>query len=215
MFLYSPLPVDFVLKLEEGPLVFPYGALMYSTCKSKSKLQLTFFLQSLLPKSSSLFFVHVWSLSICALIESTRAFTFEFELRLTLDLWRSYWVHSFICSTFIINSSHIASSSDKIESPTLWSFRDLQLSKISPLKSDRQLSGPSMQRTPLSKIPFLSTLSPPVHRSFPPVPEIFHPWSNIANILNLLLLFQELSQFVPSLLLISLALVQTCLKVYF
>ena len=93
MFLYSPLPVDFVLKLEEGPLVFPYGALIYSICKSQKTLmffsifknQITtfLFLQSLSPKSSSLFFVHAWSLSICALIESTRAFTFELELRLS------------------------------------------------------------------------------------------------------------------------------------
>ena len=183
MFHYSPLPVDFVSKLEEGPLVFPYGALIYSICKSQKTLmffsifknQITtfLFLQSLSPKSSSLFLVHAWSLSICALIESTRAFTFEFELRLTLDFWRSYWMYSFICSSFIINSFHIASSSE-IVSPTFWSFRDLQLWKILPLKSDRQLSDPSVQRTPLSKPPFLSSLSPPVHWSFPPVPEIVH-----------------------------------------
>ena len=157
---------------------------VYSTCKSQKNIDVFFsifknqittflFLQSLLPKSSSLFFVHAWSLSICALIESTRAFTFEFELRLTLVLWHFYWMHYFICLSFIINSSHIVSSSE-IVSPTLWSFIDLELSKISPLKSDRQLSGPSVQRTPLLKLPFLSTLSPPVHRSSPPVPRIVH-----------------------------------------
>ena len=43
MFLYSPLPVDFVLKLEEGPPVFPYGALIYSTCRSQKTLFFFFF----------------------------------------------------------------------------------------------------------------------------------------------------------------------------
>ena len=45
MFHYSPLPVDFVSKLEEGPLVFSYGALIYSICKSQKTLMFFFYFQ--------------------------------------------------------------------------------------------------------------------------------------------------------------------------
>ena len=140
-FFYSPLPTDFVWKLEVGQLVFPYGSLvLYGHCSvfhqcinkllpsnhidslggvawrfSRSPSspfnmviigeviitapvtafkQLIIIIMTDLPKSSSLFFVQAWSLSICLVIRSTLDLTWIMKLHILIPytLSNTAWI---------------------------------------------------------------------------------------------------------------------------